>query len=544
LVVLLVASGCFLEPPEQLSWLDDDHRADDDDSGPDDDDVQPDDDDAVVEVDMDGDGHYTPDDCDDGDPTVYPGAEEVWDFKRTDCDAGSATTEVLFASYPDGAGDSEGIVHDEAGWQVFGASWSLGDVNGDGAEDLCARAESDDNANIYVFLSIEARLNTSTSLTTDTADVVITPVHTGFGNVDCSRDLDGDGATDLVFVSLEMDGPDSGQGGIYVFDGGSDFETGEVWTSWNASATALDVSDWTGRCFGIGQLDGEGDLEVVYAAHTATADGDPEDTLVVATPNLTPIGYVPVQQLDSNFPDCFVVDDLSGDGTSEIVIHDGQTRLVLGEDRIGDGLLTWADGLTIEGFPAYRAISADITGDGLRELILGDPWWSDFDDDTAEGAVLIFFGRSGDFPWRSGLESGGSPNPTRTVWLEGDPSVGGLGTHLCAAGDPNRDGIGELAIGSPGGDGIAQDEGEGLVFTGRTEDAWKDLAYADGRIAPGAESSRFVGDGGDQVGDLGASWGTCGYTWQSDLLEVPRIWWKAWGPDEDGVLLYWVNQTP
>jgi hypothetical protein len=45
----------------------------------------PDDTDIPAE-DRDGDGSYTPDDCDDDDPTVYPGATELCDGKDNDCD--------------------------------------------------------------------------------------------------------------------------------------------------------------------------------------------------------------------------------------------------------------------------------------------------------------------------------------------------------------------------------------------------------------------------------------------------------------------------
>ena len=40
----------------------------------------------VPAVDEDGDGHGPPEDCDDGDATVYPGADEVCDEQDNDCD--------------------------------------------------------------------------------------------------------------------------------------------------------------------------------------------------------------------------------------------------------------------------------------------------------------------------------------------------------------------------------------------------------------------------------------------------------------------------
>ena len=71
---------------------DDDSNSDDDDSWNDDDDAWYDDDDAwyddddYYEEDWDGDGWAWPDDCDDYDASVYPGAPEVCDGRDNDCD--------------------------------------------------------------------------------------------------------------------------------------------------------------------------------------------------------------------------------------------------------------------------------------------------------------------------------------------------------------------------------------------------------------------------------------------------------------------------
>ena len=547
LALLGLASGCFLAAPDSLDWVDDDDDSgddddsapDDDDSGPDDDDSGPDDDDSGP--DDDGDGHPVPADCNDSDPTVYPDAPEIWDFQPNDCDVEPSATEVLQASFPDGLDEPGGIVH-TGDWEYFGSSWSLGDVNGDGAEDLCARAEGETSGNVYVFLGIDALLSANPVLSTSSADVRVSPAHDAFGEVDCSRDLDGDGATDLVFSSVQLFPPDAGQGGIYVYDGGGDFVTGAVLEQWDASASDLSSASWTGRCWGIGQLDSDAELEIVYSALTNTAGGNLEPTLVVATPSLTPEGYIPIYNLDENFPGCQVVDDLSGDGTSEILIHDGDSRLVLGEDNDSASPPTWSYGTAWDGWWAESAVAADITGDGLRELIMGNPYWDEGWDGTQEGAVVIYFGRSGQALWQYGLEDDDIPDPDRMVWIDGIGPAGGLGVHVCPLGDPSGDGMGDFAVGSPTGEGAGVLDGEALVFTGRSEADWKALADTDGHIAPGKETSRFMGDEQDDVAQIGSSWGGCGYTWQSETADPQRIWWRADGADGEGLLLYWMNQ--
>ena len=532
LALLLLCAGCFLASPDALEWSADEPGADDDDTGSDDDD-------AVQ--DLDGDGHRPPDDCNDADATVYPGAPEIWDFQRNDCVGEPSATEVLSAALPDGEGQPGGILHD-GDWEVFGSSWSLGDLNGDGAEDLCARAWSEDNADIYVFLDIDSQLATGTLQTTGGADVRVTPAHATPGELDCSRDLHGDGYTDLVFSTVDVEGG-TGAGGIYVYDGGADFGDDPVLDQFDASISDLDAASWTGRCWGIGQLDDDPELEIVYATIAATAGGNYEQTLVVATSNLVPEGFIPIYLLDANYPTCDVVDDLTGDGTSEVVIDDGQTRLVLGEDHDEDPAMpTWNYGFGWQGWWAASAVSADITGDGLRELIMGNPYWDEDEDDNAEGAVVIYFGREGEALWQAAMEASDLPAPGRMVWIEGIGPSGGFGARVCPLGDPSRDGFGDFAASSPTSQGALVPDGEALVFTGRSEGDWEALADGQGRISPGKETSRFVGSEAGHVTDIGSSAGSCGYTWRSESEHTPRIWWRASGEEGRGVLLYWVNQ--
>ncbi len=60
------------------------------------------------ELDADGDGHLAAVDCDDGDPAVFPGAEEVCNGIDDDCDGG-VDEGVQLSFYEDGDGDGWGI---------------------------------------------------------------------------------------------------------------------------------------------------------------------------------------------------------------------------------------------------------------------------------------------------------------------------------------------------------------------------------------------------------------------------------------------------
>ncbi len=98
LLAVLLGAGCPAPWPvgeprpiaaDDVTSDDDDDANDDDDSGGDDDDSAGDDDDSAG--DNDGDGVLAGLDCDDNDPLVYPGADEVFcDSVDQDCDGADA----------------------------------------------------------------------------------------------------------------------------------------------------------------------------------------------------------------------------------------------------------------------------------------------------------------------------------------------------------------------------------------------------------------------------------------------------------------------
>ena len=126
LLPLLLIPGCYggWQAPGFGAGDDDDSSAplaDDDAQG--DDDTVGDDDDDTSWVDADGDGHSPPQDCDDGDPQIYPGSGNQVDGVDSDCD-GRRDWLVSFWVTVDDA--FEACVDAETNVVVSGDHWTQG----------------------------------------------------------------------------------------------------------------------------------------------------------------------------------------------------------------------------------------------------------------------------------------------------------------------------------------------------------------------------------------------------------------------------------
>ena len=117
---------------------------------------------GAVLFDSDGDGFTTEDDCDDTNPMVYPGTEEICDGMDNNCNQ-EIDEEVTSTFYADGDGDGYGSADlsieacsSPEGFVSVGTDCDdASEVVFPGAEEICDDMDNDCNAEIDEGLSME-----------------------------------------------------------------------------------------------------------------------------------------------------------------------------------------------------------------------------------------------------------------------------------------------------------------------------------------------------------------------------------------------------
>jgi len=172
-------------------------------------------------VDVDGDGHYSVDDCDDNDDTVYPGATEACDGLDNDCDGdideGAAGLATYYADNDgDGLGDPDDSVEacsqpsgyvtdssdcddDDSSTSGSAGSTFYSDVDGDGYGSTFATTTACDPPSGYVD-------NTDDCDDSDSGTYPGADEYCDGDDNDCDGDTDEDSAVDGTTWYADIDG--------------------------------------------------------------------------------------------------------------------------------------------------------------------------------------------------------------------------------------------------------------------------------------------------------------------------------------------------
>lgn len=290
-------------------------------------------------------------------------------------------------------------------------------------------------------------------------------------------DFNGDGFGDVVVGAFRHDAGGNGDAGAaYVVFGSADGIPAAL------SLGALDGSNGF-RFNGRSSTDTAGE----YVAAIGDLDDDGFDDLAIAATRADPLGLSGAGEVyvlfggSDPFPAEFGPDDL--DGSNGFV--------VLGDDSFHE-------------LGASIAGGADVSGDGIDDLVIGAPGFDDFGE-SSRGAAFVVFGSDQPFP---ATIASGTLDGSNGFRIEG-PADGALaGRSVALLDDFDGDGTADIAIGASDNDNAAAtltNTGSVYVVFGRAAPVAAVQSLAS--LAPG-EGIRIDGlDAGDELGRVTAAIG-------------------------------------
>ncbi|TGL50850.1 VCBS repeat-containing protein [Leptospira wolffii] len=228
----------------------------------------------------------------------------------------------------------------------FSAGIGLGDINGDGYDDLIAGANgySGNFGGVWVFHSSGTTGVTATSYTAANTSIIGEMGPSDFGIRIQTGDVNGDGRYDLIVASPQYTGF---FGAVYVFN--SPGATG-ITVNAAASATTIihaSVFSGFGAAIAVGDVDGDGYDDMVSGAPTYNSGQGrvslykSTGTVISSTPTNTVLG----EAINQYFGTAVSASDTNGDGFVDLIV----------------GAHTYPDNVTMNG-KAYIFQSAGASG--------------------------------------------------------------------------------------------------------------------------------------------------------------------------------------
>jgi VCBS repeat-containing protein len=490
-------------------------------------------------------------------------AEDIFTYSAADGGGSPLAPEGVFNAAAIN-GTNGFVIHgaaagDRSGYSVAG----IGDVNGDGRDDLLISALSADlpgriDAGVsYVVYGRQGGFGASLDLGALTAATgfAITGVNAfdfSGASARAAGDVNGDGLADFIIGAPwgeATQGTNAGESYL-VFGRQGGFGTGLDLATLNGTngVTFRGVAAGDGLGFAVsaaGDINGDGFDDLILGAREANGPGEVDSgasyvvfgraggfTAAIDVAGLTGANGFAIIGADATDRSGYSVaaaGDVNGDGIDDLIIgapqgdpggraNAGEAYVVFGRQggfgaTLDLGTLSGTNGFTISGVDAGDhagwsvASAGDLNGDGRADMVIG-ALYADPAGRESAGETYVVFGRAGGFG--ANLDLSSMPASTGFT-ITGTAAANLTGHSVASAGDINGDGIDDLLIGAIYADGTGgADAGETYVVFGRTTGfgGVLDLAslngqtgFAIGGLAAGDFSGQSVSAAGDVNGD-------------------------------------------
>lgn len=390
----------------------------------------------------------------------------------------------------------------ETAW--YGESNAAGDVNGDGFDDLVVGAYRYDGdivneGAVYLYLGSESGLAATPHWMSTGGQ---SDAHYGWATA-TAGDVNCDGYDDVIVGAYHYDNGSTDEGAAFVYYGGpSGLSATPDWTV-EADQAGAQLGQWVGSA---GDVNADGCDDVMIGADTYDGGEVDEGAVFIyygssSGPSLTPDWTAESNQADAYMTLVFNrVGDLNGDGIDDVAVgspayDNGQTD----EGRVfvhygsTSGPSAVAD-LEIEidvagaWFGTLVSGAGDVDGDGIDDLLVGAPYYSNGED--SEGAVFVFLGTP------TGL------SPSYSWSFESNQRGAELGWAGGTAGDVDSDGFDDVIVGAWGYDGHRTDDGRVWVIQGSASGLSAQASWFMSGGQSGTQLGGWTFRAGDVNGDL------------------------------------------